>query len=354
MTPAFAPGVYENLSNAEYHAAPGLSNSDLGAFRVSPLHYWQAKLNPELECADCQKPRREHPVSGFGPAGAPCLFSSRAETAALRMGSALHVAVLESDKFLDRYAPRPSAADYPDALTTVDEIKKWLDGNAIPYKKSALKPELESLAGASGAPILSRLLADRARADSGKKYLDKSEWHQVCGMATALDREQALKPHTRSGVGEVSVFAVDPDTGILLKCRLDWMAATRNIVDLKSMSLRGKSVDATVADAIQFDYRWQPVFYRHVMKLAGLDDFGWIYAFVESDAPYEVRLRSMGMSGERGLNKYWSATETGIREDIRRFADYQREFGAEPWAYHQAIEPVRDSEMGRVIYRSEE
>ena len=221
----------------------------------------------------------------------------------------------------------------------------------MPFKKSALKPELEAVAAEAGAPILSRLLSDRAKLDYGKKYLDKAEWAQVCRMAAALEREAALKPYLRDGVGEVSIFAIDPDTGLLLKCRLDWMAACRCVVDLKSFSDRGESIDTTVSKAIAYQgYNRQVWFYLHVMRLAGLDGFSWLYAFVESDAPYEVRLRSMGPDGSR----YWNATGAEIQGAMRRFAEYEGEFGVEPWAYHQQVRPVTDSEMGRVIYREDE
>lgn len=340
-----APGIYENLSAEAYHAAPALSNGGLKTFLVSPLHYWHATLNPALECALCSAARSEHPT-------VPCqYFSARAETPALRLGSALHVAVLEPDKFLDRYAPRPTEVDFPDALVKVDGLKKWLVANAVPFSKSALKPELEDIAEKAGAPVLAALKRQQAIADAGRKYLDKAEWSQVRGMAAALRRESALAPYLAGGVGEVSIFATDPETGVLLKCRLDWMAACRAIVDLKSFSTRGESVDAAVSRVIQYEYRRQPPFYLYVMKLAGLADFDWIYAFVESDAPYETRLRSMGASGRRGVNKYWEATEREVRDGIKSFARYQSDFAdGAPWAYHQAITPVRDSEMSRVIY----
>lgn len=343
------PGVYENLSNAEYHAAPGLSNGGLKTFLVSPLHYWHEKLNPALECALCAVPRSEHPT-------VTCqYFTGRAETPALRLGSALHVAVLEPNRFLDQYALRPNAADFPDALTTVDHMQKWLTAKTIPFKKSAAKPELQAICRDAKAPILEDLLSAHAKKDYGKKYLDKPEWSQVRGMSAALRREARLRPYLASGVGEVSIFVVDPETGVLLKCRLDWMSASRVVLDLKSFSIRGESIDTTISKAIQYQgYYRQVWFYLHVMKLAGLDGFSWLYAFVESDAPYEVRLRSMGMSGARGLNKYWDATGTEIRGAICGFADYQSEFGTAPWAYHQAIEPVRDSELSRVAWSGRE
>jgi len=348
---AFAPGIYENLTNEQYHAAPGVSNSTLKTFLVSPLHCWHATLNPELECALCGVSRGKH-------ANLPCqFFSARAETPALRLGSALHTATLEPEKFMERYAPRPAAADYTEALTTVQSMQEWLIAQGLPFKKSAAKPELQAVCREAKAPLLEDMLSAQAKKDYGKKYLDKAEWAQACRMAAALERESALKPYLADGVGEVSIFALDPDTGLLLKCRVDWMAArSRVIVDPKTFSTRGRTVDAAVASAIQFDYHTQPWFYLHVLRLAteagyaDLSGFSWLYAFVESDAPYEVRLRSMGPDG----SKYWDATGAEIQGALRRFAEYQREFGNKPWAYHQQVRPVTDTEMKAVIYREVE
>ena len=340
-------GIYEDLGAADYHAAPGLSNSDLKTFLVSPLHYWHAKKNPALECATCGDARRLHPTASCR------YFQSRQETAALKLGSALHVAVLEPDTFLDRYALRPNAADFPGAVDTAKQLQAWLAAKNIEFKKSALKPELEALARANGAPILDDLMKQKAAADHGKTYLDKAEWAQVYGMSAALRRESALKPYLEKGVSEISFFAIDPETGVLLKCRTDWLSALRCVVDLKSMAARDEPIDRTVARSIvSREYYRQPWFYLHVMALAGYPDFSWLYAFVESDAPYEVRLRSMGATGPRGLNQYWVSTGDEVRTALARFSEYEREFGDDPWAYHQTIEPVRDSELAWVKYTS--
>ncbi len=67
---AFVPGVYDAYSNAEYHAADGISKSGLDLIHRSPAHYKAARHE---------------------------------ETPALRFGSAFHCAVLEHDRFNETY-----------------------------------------------------------------------------------------------------------------------------------------------------------------------------------------------------------------------------------------------------------
>ena len=43
------PGIYYDLPEADYHAAPGLSNSGIGKIQISPLYYWNDVLNPNRE-----------------------------------------------------------------------------------------------------------------------------------------------------------------------------------------------------------------------------------------------------------------------------------------------------------------
>ena len=67
---AFVPGVYDTYSNAEYHAADGISKSDLDLIHKSPAHYKAARHE---------------------------------DTPALRFGTAFHCAVLENDRFNETY-----------------------------------------------------------------------------------------------------------------------------------------------------------------------------------------------------------------------------------------------------------
>ena len=70
-------GVYDDLTNAEYHSSIGISKSDLDLLHRSPAHYMAAKTQP------------------------------RQETDAMRLGTAFHAVVLEPDTFGSRFAVAP-------------------------------------------------------------------------------------------------------------------------------------------------------------------------------------------------------------------------------------------------------
>ncbi|MGK3130745.1 PD-(D/E)XK nuclease-like domain-containing protein [Pantoea sp. C8B4] len=74
------PGVYHDISNADYHAGPGVSKSQLDDVALNPAIY---------------KWRKDAPVD-------------TEKTAALEMGSALHCILLEPDEFDRRYVVAPS------------------------------------------------------------------------------------------------------------------------------------------------------------------------------------------------------------------------------------------------------
>lgn len=69
-------GVFR-VSNADYHAGPGISKSGLDQVNRSPAHYWAWKITPTEQ------------------------------TAAMAFGSAVHTAVLEPEDFDKLYAVKP-------------------------------------------------------------------------------------------------------------------------------------------------------------------------------------------------------------------------------------------------------
>jgi len=68
-------------SNADYHADPAISASHLHAVAASPYHYWSRFINPD------------RPPS--------------VQTAAMKLGSLTHCAVLEPDELASRYGIAP-------------------------------------------------------------------------------------------------------------------------------------------------------------------------------------------------------------------------------------------------------
>lgn len=320
------------ITNEEHHAIVALSNSGMRDLAVSPLRYWYEHINPA--------PRVEEE-----------------ETNAQRMGSALHCAVLESEETFDsRYARELDSADWPVCLDTVKDIRDWVADKGGKCK-GVIKDEVVASALAFMAesgeevPILANEQKRFFALHGHKTTLKVDEWERVAGMARALLEEPALKPILQRGEPEVSIVAKDPETGVLLKARLDWMAPLWTL-DLKSFTAkRGASIDKAVADAIFYErYYIQAFFYSYVRQLATGEKADFVEAFVESDQPHETRIKVFHPKRGTEPNLYWLQAQLEVRSRIRQYAEYWNRFGTDPWREKQDVAPLVDDDMRQISW----
>lgn len=122
-------GLYYDLPIAEYHASPGMSNSGLGDFAQSPLHYFALHLDPNRP-----------PVE---------------ETPAQLVGNLAHCAILEADCFAKRYVVGP------DCRRGTKEWNAFTDAHP---GATAIKPDQRAVAQAQvrsvrSLPDVAKLLA---------------------------------------------------------------------------------------------------------------------------------------------------------------------------------------------------
>src|SRR4051794_15564669 len=110
-----APGIYFDLPEDAYHSARGLSCSGMKHLTVSDLNYWHRNLSPLAEPDE--------------------------DNAARRFGKAVHCYALERQRFDQAFATKLSEDDYPDALVTADDLKRFLEQNGLP-KSGKKKQEL--------------------------------------------------------------------------------------------------------------------------------------------------------------------------------------------------------------------
>lgn len=116
---AFIPGVYDAYTNAEYHAADGISKSDLDQIHRSPAHYKAARHE---------------------------------DTPALRFGTAIHTLVLEPARFVSEY----TVIDGDRRLKATKEAIK----EAEAAEKTVLtQDEFDALSGMQESVFKSRIAA---------------------------------------------------------------------------------------------------------------------------------------------------------------------------------------------------
>lgn len=331
-TTEFPPeGIYLNMPEDTYHSIPAFSKSLVKAFRVSDIDAWES-------------------LYGEG----------KPATEALTYGSALHCLLLEGREAFDaRYCKGFDKKDHPDALDTVEEIKRFLDGQGISYPKSASKPVLIELVRSHhpDRPILDLLKRRHEAASVTKQELSAAAYDEIVsrewlGKVAFLADAQAT---------EVSFFWTDKQWHIPCKARLDAVSFRKNplghyahVGDIKTFSnIREKPV----ADAVAYEvglrgYHIDAAFYTRAIKMAPrvfhdapdakwpeFQTTGFELLFIEKGRPFpnvlprEIAVREFG----GGFTELGNAAMAVIQDAVNRYRDLHEAHGTKPW---NAIHPA--------------
>lgn len=328
MTPASAilPSILRR--DADYFAVRAFSNSGMKDLAVSPLRYWHLHVNPNRPP---DEPSKE-----------------------MRLGTALHCAVLQPAEFEKRYTC--ALAQPEGCLVTMDDMRTWLkSAGHVPRgtRKSDLINQISAID--ANVPILDVEISKHEIAHVGKEILSLDDWDRVLGCAAALAAEPKLQVILKEGNAEVPIFVNDPEAGTPLKAKLDWVTPGYTL-DLKTFSQKmGRSISESVTRAILYEaYHRQAYFYTWLRELAvGHTDISaaqtsknkFVLAFVESEPPHEVRLRWLRPTTGGQPNLYWSTARSETNAYIHSYADCLKRFGEKPWREQQSVDPLEDAEM---------
>lgn len=330
MLETLQQGILEVTAD-EYFAIPALSNSGMKDLAVSPLRFWHRHINPQREPEE--------------------------ETAAQRIGSALHCAVLEGeDTFGARYVRAFDRSVLDGALDTVSDLRGWLESSGIKPKGTRKQDLIDQVKSARVAGGLDVRIVDEERAAydacaEGRTVLSADEWEQVAGMAESLRQEPVILDYLQRGRPEVAMLATDPATGVPLKAKLDWMAPTITL-DLKSFTAkRGSNIDRSVHDAIWYEgYYRQAYLYEHIRRIVTGEKSQFVFAFVESTPPYEVRIKTLRARGDHQANLYWERARIEVTALILSYAHNLDRYGVRPWRSSQTAETLLDEDIRQLAY----
>lgn len=220
------PIGFVDQTNEEYHSAPGVSKSQLDqAHNGSMLHFWHRYLNPNREPED--------------------------RTDSLILGSAIHSIILEPDLFTQEYVPNPG----------------------IERRSNAGKAEWAAF----------------VEEHKGKTILSDDAYQTCLAIRDAVYRHPVAAGLLQApGKSEQSFYAIDPEYGELVKCRVDRLHDSGNmIVDIKSTD------DASPAgfgkSAANYRYPLQTAWYNDVLDAAfGEHPENWVFLAVEKKPPYAI------------------------------------------------------------------
>lgn len=265
----FEPGRYEGLPNEVYHAANGISSTQVKDARVSLMYFHGRHISKTI---------------------------GRETSDALTFGTLVHALALEPECFDAEFAVFPGVP--VEAFTTTDSMKAFIrEYNEGKDKADQLKltGTKDVLAASIRAVNPDAIFADEFEqqwrdANQGKIILSERQ------LAHAKAIQQALFNHPSAGQllqhpnrsNEVSYFGMDEETGLEVRVRPDLeidMSGLRIGVDLKTISLGKVKQDFLRAklhrEIIERDYHLSAGMYCDV---ADFNQFFWI--FVNKDEGY--------------------------------------------------------------------
>jgi hypothetical protein len=195
---AVRTGVIEGLPAEDYHADDAMGSSKLVGLKDTPLKFWAKHLDP--------------------------LRVPEKPSDSMELGTAIHCALLEPKEFQSRFIEIPK--DAPKRPTT-----KQLE---------AAKPAEKTIAQ------IAWWTAFDAKSE-GKTQIKAIDLARVRAVVDRLQQKASYELIFADGKAEVSLFWVDPTTGVRCKCRLDWLSELPAWVDVKT------TVDASPSGLSEFD-----------------------------------------------------------------------------------------------------
>lgn len=184
-------------------------------------------------------------------------------TAAQSLGSLCHQAILEPER-ISKWVSKPEGMSF-----VTKEGKQWREDQA------------------------------------GKIIVTGDDMEDIKGMKDAVyANPDALALLSLPGNPECSGFAVDPETGLLLKARFDFLPDQPFVIDVKTTE--DASLHSWQRDCAKWGYHLQAAFYSDVRQLiTGEETKGFYFIVVEKSAPYEVQVYHMGEASiEKGRRDY--------------------------------------------------
>lgn len=236
-----APMLIVGMPNDVYHAhADSISKSSLDRIERSPAHF------------------------KFAPPVVP--------TRAMEIGTAIHTALLEPERFADEYVL----------------LRDVSDRRSSAYKSAVA-------------------------VHGSERVLLSHEADDVAGMQESIYANPiAAQWLKKPGLREVSVFATDPETGVMVRCRFDILTDCGHGVDIKKTQDAREEAFSRAVD--NYRYHVQAAFYSDVYLWATGKTLGSFRLLaIEQDAPNACRVYRLDETAlQEGRRLY--------REDLNTYA----------------------------------
>jgi len=239
-------GIFNDLSNNDYHSDPAISRSGVMMFADSPYKYWANYLNPN------------RPI--------------KKSTDAMDLGSAFHTLILEPLLFQQLYFIKPTRV-----YLKYDGKDKYES-----YKRVCEKLE-----------------------NSDFMIIENEDYEKLLGMQRALKSHKEAWELIQNAKYEQSYFWEDKESGMLCKARPD-ILHDNMIIDLKTCaSASSRAYQRAMVDG---GYHVQGAIIREaVREIEGNDIPNVINICIEKTYPYAIGIKIISESAlDAGLMKFRS------------------------------------------------
>jgi hypothetical protein len=176
--------------------------------------------------------------------------------------------------------------------------------------------------------------AETARAE-GKVPLLRAEFDKACAMADALQQNPDAATLFTHGVAEQSMYTTDPETGIQLRGRADWIN-NNTIVDYKTAATADP--DTFERHSTKYKYYLQAAWYLDLAAALGIPSPTFLLVVQEKTAPYlstvlrfdDIAIHEGRLLKRQAINTYAHCLNTGEWPAYPRGIQL---ISVSPWAY---------------------
>lgn len=283
----YADGIYTDISIEDYHASEGYSATQLKYAKQSLKHF-RMYLDGRLE-----KPTGSH----------------------MSFGNAFELALLAPNEYTRKVAVIPDA-----------ELIEEAQANA---KKEGKQPYVKPRASSYYQDKMDTFLFE----NKGKYLIDQTgdeSFDTVEEMLSSCYQDKVIQGLIKNTEYQLSCYWTDPETGIQLKTRPDFVKRKKNVIVNVKTTVDG-SPQGFQRDCVKYDYYLQAIIEITGCVASGLmeqvDNYFWLV--VEKVAPfnatvYDFRVEDMAtmrMTLDYTLNKIKNAQESKLWPGYSQEAD---------------------------------
>lgn len=155
---------------------------------------------------------------------------------------------------------------------------------------------------------------------AGGVLLLPDEHAAVNAMAAKLSGHRLAQRLLAEGSPEVSAYAIDESTGVMRRCRYDWLGESI-VTDYKTtFSAEPRSLAGMYGAVRKWRYDMQAAWYLDVAAALGHPAEAFAFIFQEKEPPYEVvaltidedELRDARADNAAALERFRDCTESGV------------------------------------------